>query len=156
MRNGRNRNEKYSVGPGDVSRALCQAVDLSGIGLLPQCTIRAFAEFSIFSKLTSVGVEGIVMASGVDKAGQRGCRCGCMESKEMGRMAMMAFGSGCWVASDGRRWTQGKLSAIAGGNGGIIREWVKWIHPQRCSRCHWGWGCGLCGHLIGGMVSIHP
>jgi len=124
VRKGRNRNEKHSVGPGDVSCALCQAVYLSGIGLLPQCTIRTFAEFSIFSELTSVGAEGIAMASGVGRAGQRGCRCGCMESMETGRPVTMAFGSGCWVASDGRRWTQGKFSAIAGGNGGIIREWV--------------------------------
>jgi len=47
MGNGRNRNEEHGVGPRDCSCALCQVVYLSGIGLLPQCTIRTFAEFGV-------------------------------------------------------------------------------------------------------------
>jgi len=41
----------------------------------------------------------------------------------------------------------GKLSVIAGGNGDIIMEWAKLVHPQRGSRCHWYW-------VYGGMVAM--
>jgi len=96
MGNGRDRNEKHSIGPRDGGHALCQAVYLSGIGLLSQSTIRNFAEFGIFSQLTGVGVEGIAVASSVDGAGHWGCTGGCIEKMEMMRMVMLAFDPGCW------------------------------------------------------------
>ncbi len=80
MGNGRGRDEEHSVGPWDGGHALCQVVDLGGIGLLPQSTIRTFAEFGILSQLACVGVGGIVMACSVHRAGHWGCTCGCMES----------------------------------------------------------------------------
>jgi len=80
MGNCRDRDEEYSVGPWDGGHALCQVVALSGIGLLPQSTIRTFAEFGILSQLACVGVGGIVMACSVHRAGHWGCTCGCMES----------------------------------------------------------------------------
>jgi len=57
--NGRDRDQEHGVGPWDGSRALCQVVDLGGIGMLPQSAIRAFSEFSIFSKLTGVRLKAI-------------------------------------------------------------------------------------------------
>ncbi len=67
MGNGRDRDEEHGVGPWDGSHALCQVVDLSGIGMLSQSAIRAFTEFSIFSKLTSVRVQGIAMKGRVHR-----------------------------------------------------------------------------------------
>ncbi len=71
----------------------------------------------------------------------------------MGRMAMLAFGLGYWWAGDGGRWMQGRLSVIAGGNGGIIMECAKLVHPQRCSRCHQYQGCGGMATMVVGWVA---
>jgi len=58
-------DEEHGVGPRDGSHTLHQAMDLSDVGLLPQGTIGAVAEFGIFSGCTCVRVEGIAMVSSV-------------------------------------------------------------------------------------------
>jgi len=62
------------------------------------------------------------MASNVDGADHWGCAAGGMESMEAGRTATLAFGLSLWGAGDGGRWTLGRLSAIASGNGGISHD----------------------------------
>jgi len=63
--NGGHRNEEHGVGTRDVGCALGQAVNFSGISVLPKGTLRAAAEFCVFSKFTSVRVEGVTVESGV-------------------------------------------------------------------------------------------
>jgi len=47
--NGRNQNEKDGVGSGGRGSTLCQAMNLRGIGMLPQEAIRAGAKLFVFS-----------------------------------------------------------------------------------------------------------
>jgi len=83
--NGRDGDEEHGIGTRDGVHALCQAVNLGGIGMLPQWTIRAFAEFGIFGEFTGVRVEGIAMVSSDHRAGRVGSVCCGMESMEARR-----------------------------------------------------------------------
>jgi len=82
---GRDGDEEHGVGTRDGGHALCQAVNLGGICMLPQWTIRAFAEFSVFGKFTSIRVEGIAMVGGDHWARRVGHICRGMESMEAWR-----------------------------------------------------------------------
>jgi len=123
---GGDGNEEHGVGPRDGSHALGH---FGGVGLLPQGTIRAFAEFGIFSKLAHIWVEGIAMTGSVYWAGRWvGSLCG-MESMEVQRAVGSMFGMGFGRASDsvGQKHWQG--CAVAGGDSGIIVAMGQWGNP---------------------------
>jgi len=59
MGNGGDRNEEHSVGSWDGCHALYQAVDLSGIGLLPQWAIRTVASLAYSASLPVSGLKAL-------------------------------------------------------------------------------------------------
>jgi len=61
LRDSRDRDEKHGVGPGDNVVALGQSVDFSGIGCLPEVSIRTVAEFLVFGKFAGVRVESVTV-----------------------------------------------------------------------------------------------
>jgi len=63
------RDEKHGVGPGRSGGSLGQSVDLSGVGLCPEVTIRAFAKDRVFGKFPCVGIEGVAMQGGLVECG---------------------------------------------------------------------------------------
>ena len=85
QQDGRDRDEEHGIGTRDGGHALCQAVNLGGICMLPQWTIRDFAEFGVFGEFTSIRVEGIAVVSGDHWAGRVGSICHGMESMEAWR-----------------------------------------------------------------------
>jgi len=94
------RDEEHGVGPRDGSHTLCQVMDLGDVGLLPQGTIRAFAEFSIFSRCACVQVEGIAMVGSVPQVNRwEWGLCG-MESMETRTAAWSTFCMGFGWAHD--------------------------------------------------------
>ncbi len=140
--NGRDGDEEHGVGTRDGVHALCQVVNLSGICMLSQWTIRAFAEFGIFGKFTSIRVEGIAVVSSDHWDGRVGSAGSGMESMEAQRLMRSAPGACCQGASDGGGWTDGCRFAIAGMESDIIMGWGRGGHPQR-------WHRGQCGQFRG-------
>jgi len=57
-------------------------VNLSGICMLPQWTIRTFAEFGVFGKFTGIRVESIAMVSSDHQVRCMGRGCHGIESRE--------------------------------------------------------------------------
>jgi len=95
QRNGRDRDEDHGVGTRDGVHTLCKAVNLSGICMLPQWTIEAFAEFGIFGEFTGIRVEGIAMVSDGHWAGTMGSICRGMEGMEALRPTRSLPGACC-------------------------------------------------------------
>ena len=64
-------DEMHGVTANDGTVALGQAVDLSGVGRLPQVALTALAEFMVFSNGTGVRVEGVAVQSKVARCDGR-------------------------------------------------------------------------------------
>jgi len=70
--NGGDRDEKHGVSPGCGGGSLSQAVDLNGVGLHPEGTIRAFAKGGVFGEFPSVWIECVAMHGSMVEGGLSG------------------------------------------------------------------------------------
>jgi len=127
--NGRDWNEIDGVGPGNQGSTLCQAVNLGGIGVLPQDAIGARTELFVFCQFTSVGIKHIAMEcrmAGRSVGWAMVSMC-CMEARGT---AWLALAMGSWGHGDSGGWLRTFVGAVIHGDGSIIRMRGGKDHPQ--------------------------